>query len=122
MVCTANSPGAGTISYEASGPATGPYPGTFTENGTFTVASGGEIKSFTAEFTIDSPIGDVTGTKSAKNIGGAVECANNVLGAEILEVLLLPPMGLASYEAEIVSASAETFNDRGTTNVEVQTI
>ena len=54
--CTANSPGAGTISYEASGPATGPYPGTFTENGTFTVASGGEIKSFTAEFTIDSPI------------------------------------------------------------------
>jgi hypothetical protein len=51
-----------------------------------------------------------------------VECANNDLGAEILEVLLLPPMGLASYEAEFVSASSETFNDRGTTNVEVQTI
>ena len=31
-------------------------------------------------------------------------------------------MGLASYEAEFVSASSETFNDRGTTNVEVQTI
>ena len=50
-----------------------------------------------------------------------MECANNDLGAEILEVLL-PPMGLASYEAEFVSASSETFNDRGTTNVEVQTI
>lgn len=123
VVCTSNSPGAGTIEYVASGPATGPYPGTFTETGTFTIASGGDITSFTATFTIDSPIGapiEVSGTKSAQEVTGAVRCANNVLGAEFLTVEA--PVAQVSYEAEIVTPSSGTFTDRGTTTVAVETI
>jgi hypothetical protein len=123
VACTADTPGAGTIECVASGPATGPYPGTFTETGTFTVASGGEITSFSATFTIDSPIGasiEISGAKSAQNITGAVTCANNVLGAEFLTVEV--PEDQVSYEASIVTPTSGTFTDQRTTTVGVQRI
>jgi hypothetical protein len=58
-----------TISYTASGPAVGPYPGTYRETGTATLAHvtpvniGAPIVAFEAEFTIDSPLGRVMGSK-----------------------------------------------------------
>lgn len=56
-----------TFSYVATGTATGPYPGTFLERGTV----GSEIH---ATFTIDSPVGQVTGTKSGH---GGRSCVTN---------------------------------------------
>jgi hypothetical protein len=61
------------ISYTATGPASGPYPGTFREAGTATLSritppSGGlaaPLVAFTARFTIDSPVGRVSGTRQA---------------------------------------------------------
>ncbi len=72
----------GTISYEASGLATGPYSGIFTESGTFEINGAGEITSFSATFRIDSATGEViNGTKSAEDVSGSVTCYNNFLGA-----------------------------------------
>jgi hypothetical protein len=72
-----NPQGTSTINFTASGPATGPYPGTFTETGTITIGpqtqppgaffpsfTTGPIASFNASFTINSPSGQVTGSKS----------------------------------------------------------
>jgi hypothetical protein len=61
--------GGGQITYEASGQATGSYAGTFTETGTVTLApedlSGRErVTAATISFTVDSPAGQVTGTKT----------------------------------------------------------
>lgn len=58
----------GTFTYEVSGVATGPYPGTFTERGTVTVGPEDElsrqaITDLSASFTISSANGDVEGTK-----------------------------------------------------------
>ena len=107
----------GAISYEASGPATGPYPGTFTESGTFTLDSEGNITSFAATFTIDSTIGEVTGTKSAEDVSGSVICVD-LLGADVVQVVA--PQGQTSYEAQIVTPSG-IFIDRGQTQVELFT-
>jgi hypothetical protein len=71
---TCNPSGTSTISYYTSGVATGPYPGTYTESGTATIGPGvgngfvngfelGTITTIDAFFTIDSPTGQVTGTK-----------------------------------------------------------
>ena len=60
----------GTITYEASGTATGPYAGTFTETGTVTVGPAEEptgrqrVTAASISFTVDSPAGQVTGTKT----------------------------------------------------------
>ncbi len=67
--------GTSTISYFASGAASGPYLGTFTESGTATIGrltapdfvngfEFGFLTNLDAFFTIDSPAGQVTGTKS----------------------------------------------------------
>jgi hypothetical protein len=70
--------GTSTFSFTASGPANGPYPGTFTESGTFVIGpqnltsdpARGALLSFDATFAIDSPIGQVTGSKTLSNRGG----------------------------------------------------
>jgi hypothetical protein len=64
--------GTSTFTYQASGPATGPYVGTYSETGTVTMGPqntlgtppNGQVTSWTASFTITSAIGTVTGTKS----------------------------------------------------------
>ena len=54
--------------FTATGPATGPYPGTFTEEMTVTLGPGSvgtrAIVGVEATFSIDSPVAQVSGTKS----------------------------------------------------------
>lgn len=58
----------GSATFTATGPATGPYPGTFTEEMTITLGPGSvgrrTITSIEATFSIDSPVAQVSGTKS----------------------------------------------------------
>lgn len=58
----------GSATFTATGPATGPYPGTFTEEMTVTLGPGSvgtrAIVSIEATFSIDSPVAQVSGTKS----------------------------------------------------------
>jgi hypothetical protein len=74
VTATCSETGTSTISYSVEGTAFGPYPGTFTEVGTVTIGQtptgsfilGFPIKQVTtleAFFTIDSPAGQVTGSK-----------------------------------------------------------
>jgi len=71
MTCTLQGNGA-VLSFTASGVAVGPYPGTFTESGSYTlgppVSFGGTVAEsvigFSATFSIQSPAGTVTGTKT----------------------------------------------------------
>jgi hypothetical protein len=58
-----------------SGTAAGPFPGTFTESGSFSTDRGGHFTSFSSTFTITSSAGTVTGTGSLPNIsGGTASC------------------------------------------------
>jgi hypothetical protein len=69
-----------TVGYMASGVATGPYPGTFTVQGTVTIEPqtlpgprtgtvAGPLQSLSETFTINSALGTVTGTKSLPSTG-----------------------------------------------------
>jgi len=69
-----------TVGYSASGVATGPYPGPFTVQGTVTIEPqtlpgprpgtvAGPLASLSETFTIDSPLGTVTGSKTLPPTG-----------------------------------------------------
>ena len=133
-----NPNGTSTFSYQTSGIATGPYTGTYTETGTVTVgpqpivpgvtsAPGGLVTSWTASFTITSPTGNVTGTKtllpppagfSADTVGICEDGTRGIPGAPNF-----PSQQAANnyfshqrlgYTATITLATGEQFNDTGT--------
>ncbi|MGB2951949.1 MAG: post-COAP-1 domain-containing protein [Gaiellaceae bacterium] len=74
--------GTSTVTYSGSGVAAGPFPGTFTESGTAIIGQQvetpiggpslglppGRISSLHAQFTIDSPLGQVIGQKFVETI------------------------------------------------------
>lgn len=56
------------FTFGATGTAVGPYEGTFTETGSYTLApaepdGAGALQAFTASFSIESPVGRITGSK-----------------------------------------------------------
>jgi hypothetical protein len=53
----------GSFAFSVSGTAAGPFPGTFTESGSFTTATSGVLNDFSSTFTITSAAGTVTGSK-----------------------------------------------------------
>lgn len=121
-----------TITYSAEGVALGPYPGTFKESGTVEVLlavvpySGfgyaiGPVTSWTANFTIDSPVGQVRGTKTLADQPGefwfddsSAYCARQP--AEEHRSAFVDAEGASAYrlhyEATIQTASG-TFTDEG---------
>jgi hypothetical protein len=118
--------GTSTVSYETAGTAFGPYPGTYTESGTATIGPevaglGGFILTFQASFTIDSPVGQVVGTKTLplpqSDFRGGTCFDGPVPPA--LRRLVIPGFG-ATYEARIQTPSGDVFRDRGTTDVQLQ--
>ena len=120
---TCNPDGSGSIRYQTSGPATGPYPGTYVENGTFTFGPAipgtdeNELLSFDATFRIDESPGVtvVRGTKSSDGGTLTYGCTNdgpiNALGGT----------AAATYEATINPTSGGTCTDSGASNVDLQT-
>lgn len=112
--------GTSTLSFSVSGVAAGPYPGTFTEVGTATVGPQtvdlvggnalGTLLTFDAVFTIHSPVGDVTGTKTLTAIdpAGSVGTCATLFDAEIRFLVARS----VRYEAEISTSGGE-FADRG---------
>ena len=107
------------FTYEVSGIATGPYPGTFTETGRVTIGPEteeflpgqfrGTILFFEADFTITSPVGTVEGTKrlstTVRSVGGCIGDPTRLAGAQILTRV--------TYEATITTATG-TYEDEGT--------
>jgi hypothetical protein len=63
--------GTSTVTYTVSGPAAGPYAGTFEESGSLTIVAG-QVTSFEATFTIDAGTSQVVGTKTLRESISAV--------------------------------------------------
>ncbi|HEU0235887.1 MAG TPA: post-COAP-1 domain-containing protein [Candidatus Limnocylindrales bacterium] len=115
IVASCDPGGSSTISWSASGDAFGPYPGTFIETGSATVGPQtapafvnglqlGFLVSVEAFFTIDSPTGQVIGSKrltsaSSSDLGG---CRN-------LDGYVLPSGGVASGTFRRVLAQSMSY-------------
>ena len=119
--------GTSVISFSASGVATGPYPGTFTEVGRASIGPQsfdvngtptGPLMTFDAVFTIDSPVGQVTGTKTLvlpiTDPGTQVaigQCGTTPIG-DAVELVNVNAHFTVHYDAEISSPAGE-FSDHG---------
>lgn len=118
------STGTSTYTYEISGVAAGPYPGTFTEQGSFTIGPideefipgqfRGALLSFEAEFTITGVNGTVEGTKTLAtgfNVGvcghfGFLEQPDESAGQTLAQGL--------TYTATIRLPDGSRYRDTGT--------
>jgi hypothetical protein len=121
-----NPTGNTTLTFTASGPAVGPFPGTFTETGTVTMGAPGtgvleedgptarEVLDFDAQFTVDSELGQVTGTKSRDP---AAPISSGVCNQPdpSFRVIDLSVTGV-DYQATITT-STSTFTDSGVASV-----
>ena len=122
-----------TVSFTASGVATGPYPGTFMVNGTVTIAPqtqagprpgtvAGPLTSLHESFSVDSPLGTITGVKklthnlpfsssqgSCQHVSGF--STGDVTNAEgtVVDIFSQP-----RYGAKILEPGGH-FHDRGNT-------
>jgi hypothetical protein len=102
-----------TFEFTVTGQASAPYPGTFTESGTFTIRPVAGVVSFDSTFTITSPQGSVTGTKTFTgplNVGfcGVAAFPTSPNGHRLQATL--------SYTAQITTA-AGSRSDSGTSVV-----
>lgn len=122
-----------TFTYRAEGPATGPYPGTYTETGTVTVEvdhfsggslyvlSSGPITSWEATFEIDSPLARVSGTKTLSAVQsspssgwGRGSCyEQGIQSSKNAQAVL-------DYEATIRPTTGGVFTDQGSANGWIQ--
>jgi hypothetical protein len=105
--------------YSASGVASGPYPGTFTENGTVYVdATGlgepGTVLSIHADFTIASGTTIVTGSKDLKVV--ATNTGSCSAGASSYDAKFVTA---ATYSATIDTASG-SFTDAGSASYDTE--
>lgn len=132
IVATCNPAGTSTIAWSVSGDAFGPYPGTFVETGTATVGPQtapafvngmqlGYLFNVEAFFAIDSPIGQVIGSKrltGTSDLGGCRDLVNFVLpdGTYASGTFRRVNAQTMSYEAIILTADS-AYLDTGATGV-----
>lgn len=130
--CSPTSPS--TIAFTATGTATGPYAGTFSESGVITVSTAfagqyvngvpfNVVSSLEAYFTIESPTGTVTGSKRLASSGVIGLCqtySEQLLGNTgrtvtgfFREVSPDSTGWGATYDALVVAADGTTYRDTG---------
>ena len=108
----------GDATFTASGVATGPYPGTFTETGSYSFGpvvnpnGFGVVTSFHSTFTITSATGSVSGTKDL--VGPA---PGSISTCAVFAYLLTTPL---DYDATVTTGSG-TFRDSGTATASTAT-
>lgn len=108
---TCDPAGVSSASYTVSGTAIGTFAGTFVESGSYTIVDG-EVTAFEATFTIQSPLGDVEGSKTLRS-SSVADCGTTE-GVAFNDVLLT-----ADYQATLTT-SAGVFADEGTALTSVQ--
>ena len=112
-----NPDGESSIAFRATGPATGLYPGAFVEEGTFTLSApsypSSNVIALEATFSIDSPVGQVTGTKifEAVAYGHGTGICNNF--PESATQQFVGTTDNLRYEAEIELPDGATCTDSG---------
>ena len=124
---TCNAAATSTISYFASGVAVGPYPGTFTETGSATIGpltagqfvngfEFGFLTSLDVFFTIDSPAGQVTGTKSLALPSTVLGLCYDTNPGTFREICCSPSGFGLHYDATIETAGA-FYGDTGDSGI-----
>jgi hypothetical protein len=133
-----NPGGTSSFDYSASGVASGPYAGTFSETGTVIIGQqtipnessfpvgtlswkSGPVTALQATFTIQSPLGVVTGTKTlvTPGLGGCQDTAQfqSIFGGtQTVPVLLRQANATLSYTATIPT-SKKTYCNNGNSTV-----
>jgi hypothetical protein len=95
---------AGSFNFSVSGTAAGPFPGTFTESGSFTTSRSGLLSDFSSTFTISNSEGvTVTGSK---HIAGDLSQASCAL-IEVGQVQFSTSILTTGYTATINGAQRE---------------
>jgi hypothetical protein len=97
---------AASVNFSVGGTAAGPFPGTFTESGSFVTIQSGALINFSSTFTITSTSGMVTGSKRlAGNIPSTASCMFLGNGLDVV----VSTSGLATtYTATINGAQPDT--------------
>jgi hypothetical protein len=125
--CVANG---STFTYSISGVAAGPYPGTFIESGSFTLATStsdlppsgftGAITDFHASFTITSVLGTISGTKDLPTGVNGVGFCFDYSGAPFDQPGAFAGQTIADtqYNATITLPDGSKYADSGTSNVQ----
>jgi len=135
IVASCDPDGTSTITWSVSGDAFGPYAGTFVETGTATLGPQtapafvnglqlGYLLTVDAFFAIDSPTGQVTGSKrltvtgSLGDLGGCYDLQDFILpdGSTASGTFRRVSASSMSYEALIIAGDA-AYLDSGTTGV-----
>lgn len=113
-------PSSASLSVVATGTAVGPYPGTFREEYTVTLgpplAELGAVRNataITATFSIDSPVGQVAGTKTYDPSTNHTGICRN--GPDFFEA----GGAITAYEATITAPDGCTYVDRGEAGADV---
>ena len=120
------------VSYTASGTAVGPYSGAFTETGTVTGVvrtadpdtgiAKGDLTSWHADFTIDSTLGDVVGTKtldtSTLDTSVGFACFDGGFRGQPYDQENASAIARVTYEATIRTSDG-VFRDAGTATSDV---
>ena len=106
--------GTGTASFSVSGEAAGPYPGTFTAQGTITGSADGSTIDVAETFTISSPAGEVSGSKQATGIpASSLGCSGgDIFFANAQQV---------PYKATIKTAGG-SYSDSGSSELEFRVV
>jgi hypothetical protein len=136
--------GTSSVSFSVSGVAIGPYPGTYTESGTITIGPQndgpgtfgipfptGPVLSFSASFSITSPVGNVQGTKTFDAVlGGSGNCVTptpgNLFdqicgGADNSSIVQYEAVTQSDYSATITTPTGD-FHDSGLALFQLQGI
>jgi hypothetical protein len=103
------------ITYQVSGQATGPYPGTFTESGRFQ-----GFANFHATFTINSGSTTITGTKTGFAIGDSATC-NSVTHQARLRLHPTYTARWSTTTGNALLATRATYTDSGTSELTLDT-
>jgi hypothetical protein len=111
--CAGTPTGTSTMTWDVSGVASGPYPGTFHEIGSITFTET-TVLSFSAHFTIDSAAGSVEGDKviDPNELPGTLTCGP-LDGDPTFARATVPER----YEAQITGSPAGDFSDSGTSQM-----
>ena len=130
---TCNPAGISTVSFEVSGTAIGPYAGTFTEVGTATFGPAihpiegnpgqfrSELLTFSADFTITSTAGTVTGHKELPEGSGLPTDVGNGAGCFSTTFGEIGPVAQILSNRLVYTATTPTGTDSGTSAVNMNT-
>jgi hypothetical protein len=108
----------GSLNFSVSGTADGPFPGTFTESGSFTVAPNGTVSDFSSAFTITSTSGNVTGLKRVFGQPSA-SCVLLSNGVGLVFTSNLTTVYAATINGAIATLGTATVGIQGSTGLGV---